>query len=222
MLKFTGFAFALGVSLASVSHSASINGMGDPLTDPLLIGGVQQGFDLVSGGEYLTLALGSVKYTGVDGKFTIGRDYNGEYNTTGGKSMFNDDDHSPNQFRFDFNSTVKTFGFNFGASDSPWLLQAFSSTGVSLASMVINPVLGSNNGDYFGLSSGTPIGYALLTIVRENDDDDDDDDGDFVFIDRFTINSGDTSQDVPLPAGFPLLASGIAGLIALRRRKKAA
>ncbi len=227
MLKLAGLALVFGFSAAAVSHAASINGLGNPLTDPLLVNGVQQGFDLVRSGEYRTLTLGSVTYTGVDGKFSVGRDYNGAYNTTGGKSIFNGDDDAPSRFRFDFTSTVRAFGFNFGASDSRWLLQAFSSTGVSLSSMVIDPVLGSNNGDYFGLSSSTSIGYALLTMVRENDHDGDDehrnrsDDGDFVFIDRFTTSSRDTGQDVPLPAGLPLLASGITALFALRKRNKA-
>lgn len=232
MSKLIGLTFFLGLSLATTSEAASINGIGDPLTDPLLITGMQQGFDTVRTGEYRTLTLGNVKYTGVDGKFTVGTDFNGEFNTTGGKSIYNDFDQVPRQFRFDFLSSVKAFAFNFGASDSQWLLQAFSSTGASLASMSINPVLGSNHGEYFGLSSGAPIAYALLTLLREDDDDEDhrssrnDDDhdndngGDFVFIDRFTTKPRDSGTDVPLPAGLTLMVSGIAGMVAMRRRKK--
>jgi hypothetical protein len=215
MLKLPVLAMAVGLSFAATVQAAPINGFGDPLTDPMLVGGMQEGFDAVSDGEYAALTLGTVTYTGVDGAFAIGSDYNGDYNTTGGKSAFNDFDYAPGQFRFDFSTAVSAFAFNFGASDLGWLLEAFDAAGNSLSSMVIDPVLASNSGDYFGLSSGTPISFALLTMLSENTHDFD---GDFVFLDRFTFKNA--SNDVPLPAALPLLASGIAGVAALRKKKK--
>jgi hypothetical protein len=202
------------LSLAGSAQSASINGMGDPLTDPALIGGQQEGFDAIASGLYPMLTLGDVKYTGVDAPFTVGGDYDGFYNTVGGRSILNDYDMVPSQFRFDFLGTITAFGFNFGASDSNWKLAAFDDLGTLIEEFIINPVLASNAGDYFGISSTSPIAFALLTNL-------DNDANDFVFIDRFTTNLvKGQNEDVPVPAALPLLASGIAGMAAMRRRKK--
>jgi hypothetical protein len=214
MSTFAKLAFALGMTLASGAHAAPLTGFGDPLTDPMLSGGIQQGFDTVTTGEYAAITLGDVTYTGTDGSFTIGPNYNGSYNTTGGKSVLNNFDYLPHQFRFDFHATVSAFAFNFGASDTDWLLQAFDSVGALIDSLVIAPVLGSNSGDYFGLSSGTTISFALLTALTDDQEEDDDD---FVFLDRFTTNG----TDVPLPGALLLVLTGIAGLGATHRRTRA-
>ncbi len=218
MLIRSTLAFAFGLSLAGAVQAAPITGFGDPLTDPLLVGGAQQGFDSVNDGEYAALTIGGITYTGMDGSFSVGSDYNGNYNTTGGKSVFNNFDYMPRQFRFDFIDEVTAFAFNFGASDENWMLQAFDTTGALIDQLIIHPVLASNDGDYFGLSSGGQIAYALLTLMSNDDDREDD----FVFLDRFTTKLNKDGSDVPLPAALPLLASGIAGVAAMKRRKRKA
>jgi hypothetical protein len=213
MLKLSAFALAIGLSFTGAVEAAPITGFGDPLTDPMLAGGMQEGFDAVSSGEYAVLTIGGVTFSGVGGNFSVKGDYNGNYNTTGGQSVFNDMDYLPSQFRFDFSTAVSAFAFNFGASDKSWLLEAFDAAGASLSSIIINPVLASNSGNYFGLSSGAPISFALLTMMSGHEKDD----GDFVFLDRFTFKNA--NGDVPLPAALPLLASGIAGVMTMKQRK---
>ncbi len=200
------------VITASGSFGATISGFGDPLTNSDLIAGNQQTFDSVRSGDYHSITLDDVKYSGIGGKLTIGASYNGQYNTTGRKSVYNGFDLRPDQFRFDFLTQVNAFGFNFGASNNNWSLKAFSATGSLLETLIIAPTLGSNAGNYYGISSLTPIAYALLTDANNRYC------GDFVFFDRFTTKMN--SNDVPIPAALPMLLSAVGGLAVMRRRKR--
>jgi hypothetical protein len=219
MKKYLVFAaaFAASVSLASIANASSITGFGDPLSNGALTGGIQQGFDGAASGLYNSITIAGVTYSGIGAPLNIGSDYNGDYNTSGGQSIFNGFDYTPSVFRFDFLSPVTAFAFNFGASNTSWLLQAFSAGGTLLDSLSIGQVVGSNAGDYFGLSTGSTIAYALLT---ENPSIG----GDYVFIDRFTTNAVDGPSAVPVPAALPLLAAGLGalGLAGRRKRRNAA
>ena len=42
-----------------------------------------------------------------------------------------------NEFRFDFDTAVSAFGFNFGANDSKWMLRAFDSNDVLIEELEI-------------------------------------------------------------------------------------
>jgi hypothetical protein len=205
-------AFAATVSFASMANASSISGFGDPLSNPALTGGIQQGFDGAAAGLYNSITLGGVTYSGVGAPLNIGSDYNGDYNTSGGQSIFNGFDLTPSVFRFDFLSPVTAFAFNFGASNTSWLLQAFSAGGTLLDSLSIGQVVASNAGDYFGLSTGSTIAYALLTESPSIG-------GDYVFIDRFTTNAADGPSAVPVPAALPLLGAGL-GILGIAGRRK--
>ena len=210
------FALSLMTSMVSGNaHAALITGFGDPLSDAALFGGSQEGFDTVPNQIVGSIALGNVTYTGIGAPLSIGPNYNGSYNTTGGKSMFNDFDYVPDAFSFGFGTEVSAFGFNWGASNNTWLLETFDSGGVLIEFHFIARTLNSNAGDYFGVSSATGIRFATITDLKDYSAG-----GDYVFIDRFTDVSA-----VPLPAALPLFLSALGGLGFMgwrSRRKKVA
>ncbi len=173
-----GTAFIMFLASQVQVQATPIVGLGNPLSDPTLTGGTQEGFDTTAPGLYPSITIGLVKYTGVGAPLTIGPDYNGSFNTSGGQSIFNDFDNLPTAFRFDFAMPISAFAFNWGASDSGWVLQAFDSGNNLLDSLMVPPVNGSNSGEYYGLSA-PGISYAVITNAGA---------GDYVFIDRFTTD----------------------------------
>ena len=98
--------------------------------------------------------MGNVTYSGIGAALTIGPDFNGLFNTTGGKSVFNDFDFAPGEFRFDFGTAVNAFAFNWGAADiGVWTLRAFDAGDVLLDTLLLTNTVGSNAGEYFGLAA---------------------------------------------------------------------
>lgn len=188
---------ALALATAASAQATLISGIGSPDSAAELSGGTVIDFDSQAAGNYNNLWIDGVTFTGVDAPFTIGGDYNGDYNTSGGQSIYNDFDYVPLSFRFDFDSVVDAFGFNWGASDYNWTLSAFDSIGGLLESVVIAPVSSSNLGDFFGIAA-SGISYATLST----------DSSDYVFIDNFTYSS----SEVPEPSGLLLLGLGLLGL----------
>lgn len=216
-----GLAVAASIAFVSSAGAATLSGFGDPLSDPALTGGTQEGFDTTAAGLYNSITIGAVTYSGIGAPLTIGTQYNGMYNTSGGQSLYNDTDLLPAQFRFDFSSTVTAFGFNWGAADNTWLLQAFDAAGNLLDSLALLATGNSNKGDFFGLSTGSAIAYVLLTDQKGNSPPT----GDWVFIDNFTTDGQSIGQSavVPLPGAAILLLSGLGllGGLSLRRRRTA-
>jgi len=95
------------------------------------------------------------------------------------------------------------------------VLSAYNGGGL-LESLTINPVFGSNAGDYFGLSGLAGATYATIT---QNQDGNYAGGGvDYVFVDNVRIAAGD---DVPEPVSLALLGIGLAGAGAIRRRSRA-
>jgi hypothetical protein len=182
--------------------AASISGFGSPLV--AITGGTVIDFEAATSGNFSSVTFGNVTFTGVGAPLTIGSDYAGQYNNTG-KSLYNGFDYVPNQFRIDFASTVNAFAFNFGASDSPWLMSAFSAEGNLLESTIIPRISSSNRGDYFGFATN---GIKYATLVEQGG-------GDYVFIDNFTSSN---AQQAPEP--FTIVGTLIGGTAAMRMRKK--
>jgi hypothetical protein len=195
-----------GISVSAAKASAAaISGFGSPID--AIAGGTVIDFETAPSGDFANITLGNVTFTGVGAPLTIGSDYGGKYNNLG-KSIFNGFDYVPNQFRFDFGSTVNAFAFNFGASDLPWRLSSFDVNGNLLDSRIIAPVFASNRGDYFGIAAN---GIKYATLVNQGS-------GDYVFIDNFTTTSVANATSVPEP--FTIVGTLVGGTAALRMRKK--
>ncbi len=193
-----------GISVSTAKASAAaLSGFGSPVD--AIAGGTVIDFETAPSGDFANITLGNVTFTGVGAPLTIGSDYSGQYNNPG-ISIYNGFDYTPNQFRFDFGSTVNAFAFNFGASDSPWLLSSFDVNGNLLESTTIATVLASNSGDYFGISAN---GIKYATLVEQGS-------GDYVFIDNFTTTSATTA----VPEPFTIVGTLVGGTAALRMRKK--
>lgn len=204
-----GLVFLAG---ATGAQATAISGVGEPISEPTLAGGTIIDFDSGPVGSFNTQTFGNVTFTGVDAPFTIGLDFNGQFNTEGGLSLFNDFDFIPRQFRFDFATAVDAFAFNWGAADFTWLLSAFDSGNNLIESFVVPPTFGSNSGEYFGIAA-SGIAFATLETLS----------GDYVFIDDFTYQAG-SIIDVPEPATLALFGGGLVFLALLlhRRRRLAA
>jgi hypothetical protein len=211
-MRTSGIVWAVLLAAATSVQAAPIVGLGDPLTDPTLVAGTQQGFDAVAPGQYNSLPLGNVTYIGVDAPLTIGPDFNGSFNTTGGQSMFNDFDLIPAEFRFNFAAPINAFAFNWGAADNTWTLRAFNSLDVLLEAFTVPAVFSSNAGEYYGIATAG-ISYATLTDDKNNIAE-----GDYVFIDRFTTS--DATVVAPEPGSLTLLGLGFASAVLTRRRRQ--
>ena len=153
-----------------------------PSPTPPWSSSTEEGFDAVATGLYPSITLGNVTYSGIGAALSIGPDFNGSFNTTGGKSLFTDFDLDPDAMRFDFGTAVNAFAFNWGASDNTWTLQAFDAGGGLLDTLLIAATGGSNAGEYFGIAAAG-IKWAILTDTKDRITD-----GDYVFVDRFTTN----------------------------------
>jgi hypothetical protein len=203
-----GAAFAF---LSTNGYGATFSGTGDPINDAALSGGTMETFDAGPAGDSANEVFGNVTFVGVDGSFTVGSDYIGNYNTRGVYSVYNGDDYIPSNFRFDFATPVGAFGFNWGAADAPWLLSAYNANDVLINSYVLTATSGSNAGEYFGIA-GPNIAYA--TLVNQAG-------GDYVFIDNFTY-AGDaappTAAQVPTMSIYALALTALGLLLVAARR----
>lgn len=205
---YAAFALALSIGCISTQSSAgTIVGFGSPIS--ALPGGTVIDFESTPLSSYSTLTIGNVTFTG-DASFMVSSDYSGSYNNSG--NSLQSPPGYPSEWRFDFASAVSGFAFNMGAHDDTWTLKAFNSANVLLDTLVISAIHSSNLGEFYGLT-GSGIAYALLQGSGS----------DYILIDNFTYQIGDTSA-VPVPAALPLFASGLGllGLAGWRKRRKAA
>lgn len=202
--------FVVALGIANDSQAALLSGTGGaPAAIP---GGTVIDFDTAPTGLYAATTLSGVTFTGVGAPFDIGPDFNGSFNTFGGKSLFNGFDFIPSAFRIDFSGAVDAFAFNWGAADNTWTLTAYDSSNVVIESHSIAQAFGSNAGDYRGISAP---GIAYITLV----DNADRFSGDYVFIDAFTFHSDAGPASVPEPASLVVLLGLTGGLAVARRRR---
>jgi len=203
-MKAALYAIGLALTLALPAGAATISGTGNP--GSAVASATVETFDTTTAGLYNSLTFGNVTISSVGDPYTVGPDFNGDFNTSGGQSIYNDFDESPLNFRFDFATAVQAFAFNWGAADVNWTLSAYDAANNLLESFVLAPTFGSNAGDYYGIAAA---GISYATLVTNV--------GDFVFIDNFASTA--TVAPVPLPAALPLLLGALGGLAFVRRRR---
>lgn len=173
--------FVQGVWAAPITGTG-----GDPLTDPALSGGVQNGFETgPARGSYSSFSDGFVTYSGVGGNIRVDNQFAGQYN---GRDAFylQNDAGLTNGWRFDFANPVSAFAFNWGAANNTWILTAFDSSDSILETRNLPAYIASNAGEFLGISA-SGISYATLTTSSF----------DYVFVDNFTYRTSASVSSVP-------------------------
>lgn len=164
-------------------------------------------FDTSAQGTYASVGSGNLTVSGIGGAIRVADDYPNRYNGRGAAYLDNDAGRTSG-FRFDFATLVSAFAFNWGASDVTWTLSAFDATGHLLESVLAPITNGSNAGDFIGLANAG-IKYATLVSSSAGSQD-------WVFVDNVSF----AAAAVPEPASIALIGLGLAGVVALRRRRK--
>ena len=217
LLRISTLAGVLAVS--GLAQAAPINSA----SDPSLTGATVQDFESAPLGTYTSHSFGSLTVTALPSTygttdFSIATDYAGSYNTRGAQHISNEGSEFQ-ALRLDFGSSVSAFGFLFGASDSTWILNAYSAGNTLLDTRSIPATTTSNAGDFFGLSGLAGATYATLTQVQ---------DGiystggvDYVFVDNVTYAGGSVAA-VPEPGTYAMMLAGLAVVGGVVRRKKVA
>lgn len=220
MRGFLGGAAALLVAASASSASAAfLSGTGGAQTDAAVAGGTLVDFESIPISTFGSTTVGNLTVSGAGGSglLDVESAYGGGFNTQG-RYLANNGGLT-DQFVLDFASAVTAFTFNFGATDIVWNLSVYN--GASLIDTVaLNPVFGSNGGDYYGYSAA---GITRATIATTNPLFQDQ-----VFIDNVTFaGSGAPPVEidrpvggVPEPASWALMLTGFGGLgWTLRRRR---
>ncbi len=166
----------------------------------------------------MSLSLGDVTFESIaGGGFTITDiditdvgvtelDFSGQYLLNGPIGF--------SSLKISFLNPVNQFSFNLGDNQLDWELEAFNTENTSIASLTIDalPVKGTNEGEFFGLSSEMGISYATLTQM-----------GTPLFgADTIELdNLKYTVTPVPEPSTYALMLGGLGmvGFMAYRRRK---
>ncbi len=218
--KCLGLALAvlgLGVVAAGQARGSLIAGFGSP-TDAIP-GGTVITFQTASTGTYSSpLTIGDVTFSPASGfSMAIDNTYSGSYNTQGNSlaNPYNLGNSQTPAFTANFDTgLVNAFGFNFGASDVDWIMDAYDSSNNLIESQVITPPTSSSNrGEYFGIRADGIASVVIRSSAPSS--------GDYVFIDNFTYELSNLSA-VPEPS--TILSGAMAGLLTLgyaRRRRKA-
>jgi len=202
---------ALALSLPASAASALFSGFGLPSSDPLLSGATVVDFSAVAAGTYTSLSVGNVTFGGGNGNFVITDSLAGSYNTQGRNFQNLQGQGSTSILNFSFSAPVSAFGFNFGASNEDWRLDAFDAANNLLDSQIITQTWFSNAGDYFGMATSGIASARLTQLTHVNDAG-----VDWILMDNFSISG--QSINVPEPESLLLAGLGLAAL-ALSRHK---
>lgn len=89
--------------------------------------------------------------------------YAGQYNMTGSQYL-SSEGYLFRNLDITFPTPVHAFGMNVGLTSQPWDLYAYDAAGNVIETITIPATLGSNAGDFFGISSATEIAEALLVV----------------------------------------------------------
>jgi hypothetical protein len=207
-------AAALLALTPAVACANFLSGVGGAPTCPVFIGPAILNFDSATPGSFNSATYGNATFTGVDGAFTIGSTYIGNYNTNGVYSLQSNGNINPNIpilpsiIQVKFATPISAFAFNWGASDNTWRIDAYDPSNNLIETDFITTLTGgSNAGEYFGIAAPN-IKTVLLTDQKDNYVN-----GDFILIDDFT-----TSFEVSAPEPGTALFLVIGGIALLRCR----
>lgn len=166
------FLFLVGHATSGIAYLI------EDAADPSLQGGTVIDFSEVPLGTYHSgLTIGEATFVPVSSYLEISTMYSGFYNTTG-PYLQNQDGF--NTLRVDFANPASAIGFNWGASDYIWLLNAYRADGALLDSVEIPIVSGSNAGEFYGIAVNG-IDYIILQNMSSYD---------WILIDNFTFVLG--------------------------------
>lgn len=204
----------MGCLVAAQAGATAITGFGAPAGNVSLAGGSVIDFSAAALGSYSQLALGGVTISADAGKtFVITDDLAGSYNTTGRNLQNLQVTGSTGLFDFQFAGPVSAFGFNFGASNEDWLLEALDAGANVLESFTLAQTWFSNAGDYFGIARAGISSARLTQLTHVNDQG-----IDWILMDNFTFVRDGGQQQVPEPASVLLSCLGLLALAWSRRR----
>lgn len=136
--------------------------------DPALQGAVVVDFESAAPGTYAAFAgglsvdtaAGTVNVTGP--RLQVTSTYAGQYNMTG--QYLSSEGYLFRNVIVTFPVPVRAFGFNVGLTSQPWELYAYDAAGNEIETVAIPPTLGSNAGDFVGITSSTDIAEAVFVV----------------------------------------------------------
>lgn len=167
--------FVAAACVSLLTGGARASSINSP-ADPALVGDTVITFSTPAEDSYTTLQIDGVTFSG-NGPLVVDSTYGGDYNTQGSYVQNNSGDTT--SFTFQFAQPTSALGFNFGASDSTWTLQAYDASNTLLGTATLAPTYGSNAGDFFGLAAAG-IDHATLSTPGS----------DYVLLDNFSYIAG--------------------------------
>lgn len=157
-------ALLLAMALAGRAAAAPITSAADPALQGAVVldfesttPGIHAAF---AGGLSVPTSAGIVNITGP--RVQVTSTYAGQYNMTG--QYLSSEGYLFRNVIVAFPVPVRTFGFNVGLTSQPWQLHAYDAAGNEIEMVTIAPTLGSNSGDFIGITSSTDIAEAVFIV----------------------------------------------------------
>lgn len=198
--------FKIALLAISVFFGAHANaGLITDASDSSLDGSTLIDFDSEALGSFTSRTFnGDVTFSTSSGNMNIQNTYSGSYGVSGNALG------TPNggAIEIDFANTVSAFGFSWGAADRSWEMSLFDTSNNLIETLFIS----AQTNPYVGFVGADNAGVSRVSMVSDSGYD-------YILLDDFEYVTG--SASVPEPASLGLLALGLVGIGALRRRKSA-
>lgn len=164
------------------------------------------GFENKAIGTYTSLAMDGVTIVAVDNFIRV-TDVVGGYLNTQGLHLDNTILGS-SVIDFEFDGEVSAFGFNLGASNEDWRLEAFDVSDNLIEGFLLPQTWESDNGDFFGIAADGIASARLTQLTWDYNTTD------WILLDNFAS----TPTSVPEPNIMALLGIGIFFMGMIRKR----